>query len=387
MKIKQLPEDFKVEEISEFAPKDRGNYKLYTLEKKTIETFSLLRYLSKKDKIPVSEFGIAGLKDKHAVTKQYLTIPSKYSLTTLHENNFHLTFLGYLDKKIELGNLKGNKFEITVRDIKKGELDGISQKAKGIGLIGVPNYFDSQRFGSVIGNRFIAKFLIKKDYEQAVKIYLTGFTKFESGKIKQEKRLILQSWNNLSGLEIKNSSLAIVIDEYKKSKSWLYAYKKVPSSLKEMIISAYQSYLWNECVKQVLIKKINKRKLYSIKYNIGSLIFYKSLTESEAKNIPQTFKTISDQIKPTYLELGIINRVLAREGIALKDFDIKKQTGNFFKTHERKVLLKSSGFGISPPAIDELNDKGRKNTFKITLSFVLPKGSYATVITKRIFNQ
>jgi len=217
MKIKQLPEDFKVEEISEFAIKERGNYKLYALEKKTIETFSLLRYLSKKDKIPVSEFGIAGLKDKHAITKQYLTIPSKYSLATLHENNFRLTFLGCLDKKIELGDLKGNKFEITVRDIKKGELDGINQKSKDIELIGVPNYFDSQRFGSVIGNQFIAKFLIKKNYEHAVKVYLTGFTKFESGKVKQEKRLILQNWDNLSKLKIENNLLAMVIGEYKKT--------------------------------------------------------------------------------------------------------------------------------------------------------------------------
>ena len=161
----------------------------------------------------------------------------------------------------------------------------------------------------------------------------------------------------------------------------------MPSSLKEIMISAYQSYLWNECIKQLLIRKIDKRKLYSIKYNIGSLIFYKSLTEDEAKNIPQTFKTISDQIEPTDFEAGIINKVLAREGIALKDFDIKKQTGNFFKTHERNVLLKPSDFRISSPVMDELNDRGRKNTFKITLSFVLPKGSYATVITKRIFNQ
>ena len=83
-----------------------------------------------------------------------------------------ITFLGYADKALELGDLTGNRFDITIRNIRKGELDGIKQKAKNISLIGVPNYFDSQRFGSVIGNEFIAKHLIKRNYEKAVKIYL-----------------------------------------------------------------------------------------------------------------------------------------------------------------------------------------------------------------------
>ncbi len=387
MKLKQLPEDFKVEEISRISiSKEKKGYKIYLLEKKGIETFSLLAYLSKKNKIPVKDFGIAGLKDRHAVTRQYFTVPSKCDIKTIGEKNFKITFLGYSDKALELGDLIGNKFEITVRNIRKGELDGIRQKAKNIGVIGVPNYFDSQRFGSVINNKFVAEFLLKKDYEAAVRVYLIEFTKHESSKFKREKKRIAENWNNILSIKVKNPSLARVIDEYKKTKSWLEAYKKIPSNLREIMISAYQSYLWNECVKELLRRRVNKKSLYSIKYNIGGLLFYKNLSEEEIRKIPLAFKTISEEIKPSNAEKEIIGKVLSKEGVNIQDFGIKKDTGNFFKVHERKVILKPENFGISEPQIDEINDRGRKNAFKIKLTFSLPKGSYATIVTKRIFN-
>lgn len=387
MKLKQLPEDFKVEEISSISiSKDKKGYRIYLLEKKGMETFSLLAYLSKKNKIPVKDFGIAGLKDRHAVTKQHFSIPSRYEITSLNENNIKINFLGYSDKALELGDLIGNRFDITVRNIRKGELDGIRQKAKNISVIGVPNYFDSQRFGSVINNKFVAKFLLKKDYEAAVKVYLTEFTKHESGKFKREKKFIAENWNNILSISIKNPSLARVVNEYKKTKSWLQAYRQIPSNLREIMVSAYQSYLWNECIKELLRRTVNKKSLYSISYNIGTLLFYKNLSEEEVKKIPLAFKTISEEIKPSNAEKEIIGKVLSKEGLSIQDFGIKKDTGNFFKVHERKALLKPENFGISEPQIDEINDRGRKNIFKVKLTFSLPKGSYATIITKRIFN-
>ena len=387
MKLKQLPEDFEVEEISSILiSKEKKSYKIYSLEKKGLETFSLLAYLSKKNRIPVKEFGIAGLKDRHAVTKQLFSIPSRYEITTLNENKFRISFLGYADKAIELGSLICNNFGIVARNIKKGDLDGIRQKAENIGVIGVPNYFDSQRFGSAINGKFVAKFLLKKDYEAAVRIYLTEFTKHESGKFKREKKIIAENWGNILPINAKNPSLAKVMNEYKKTRSWLEAYKKIPSNLREMMVSAYQSYLWNECIKELLRRIVNKKSLYSIPYNIGTLLFYKKLGHEEAKKLPLAFKTISEEINPNGLEKEIIGKVLSREGIVIEDFNIKKQTGNFFKMHERNVVLKPENFEISEPQTDEINDRGRKNTFKIKLSFSLPKGSYATIVTKRIFN-
>ena len=387
MKLKQLPEDFKVEEISDVdISKEEKGYKIYSLEKRGMETFSLLAYLSKKDNIPVREFGIAGLKDRHAVTHQKFSIPSKYNLATLAEANFKIKFLGYSEEPMKLGNLKANRFEIVVRAVKKDSLDSIKTKAAALKEFGDPNYFDSQRFGSVINHKFVLRNILKKDYEGALKIYLTEFSKYESRKFKDEKRLIAENWGNLKDFKARNGSIRKIIWTYNKTGSWLEAYKQIPANVREIMVSAYQSYLWNECVKELLKRAVGMKELYSIQYNIGSLLFYKTLSKDQANLIVPTFQTISDQIVPSEFEGRIIHKLLDKEHLEIADFAIKKETGNFFKTHERDVILRPMSLSISDPQIDELNGKGNMSMFKIKLSFDLPKGSYATIITKRLFN-
>ncbi|MBS3176159.1 tRNA pseudouridine(13) synthase TruD [Candidatus Woesearchaeota archaeon] len=388
MKLRQLPEDFKVEEISNLEiKKEKSNFKIYLLEKKSAETFALLDHLAKTNKIPRREFCIAGLKDKHAITKQYVCVPATYDLRIVEGNNFKLTFLGYTDKKMHLGDLWGNKFQIIIRALRKGELDGVKQKASDLEQIGVPNYFDSQRFGSVVQGTFIAKALMQRKYEQAVKIYLTECSRHELQSIKQDKRLMVERWDKLTTLPIKSPRFRTIIDEYKKTKSWLAAYQKIPANLRELYVSAYQSYLWNECVKELLKRFVDRKKLYIIPYSIGSLLFYKKITLQELEKIPKTFKTISELGNYNEIEKEIISRVLQGEGISLQDFAIKEETGNFFVAHERSVIVKPSHFFCSDPLVDEINDRGKKNFFKFIVSFALPKGSYATIVTKRLFNK
>jgi tRNA pseudouridine13 synthase len=388
MKLRQLPEDFKVEELCELKVKStKGDYKVFSVEKSGIETFYMLGYLAKQNRIPLSEISVAGLKDKHALTRQFLTIPSRYDLRPLKEKNLSVKFLGFSDTKLKLGDLRGNRFEVTVRDIKKGELDGIYEKAKTLPLFGVPNYFDSQRFGSALGGEFIMKRVLKKDYEKAVKIFLTGYSKSENRRSKDEKRRLLAAWPDLAGVRVQNSVTRNIIDEYLGKKDWLAAYRKIPQNLREMFVSAYQSWLWNECIKELLRKASNMRYLYSVEYNLGSLLFYKRLTNEEMRRIPKTFQTISDELVPSDAERKIIEKVLAKEGVSIDEFKIKEVVGNFFKTRERQVILRPKDFHLSLPMIDELNDKGKGNRFKIVVKFELPKASYATIIIKRLFNQ
>ncbi|RLF29261.1 MAG: tRNA pseudouridine(13) synthase TruD [Thermoplasmata archaeon] len=389
MKLKQKPSDFIVEEIPNFnILSDKDDYKIFLMEKKEIDTFDSIEIISKKLRIPRSQIGFAGLKDKHGITKQYISLPAKYNTTTLkYKEKIRIEHVGYLNRKIKIGDLHGNIFTITARDIKQEELQDIYSRASSIPKIGVPNYFDSQRFRSVIDKHFIAKYILQKNYEQAVKIFLTKYIKSEKRTIKEEKRIIQAHWNNLSTINVRNKILATIIKRYLNTNNWLEAYKKIPSYLREMFVNAYQSYLWNECIKEVFRQHIDKKKLYSIRYSIGYLLFYKKLSSSEIQNIPLSFKTISHKIQPSEFEQKIISKILSQEGVALDDFDIKKTTGNFFKTRERAIIIKPNNLLLSDPVKDELNYRGRNKRFKITLSFTLPKGSYATIVTKRMFNQ
>lgn len=388
MKLRQKPEDFVVEELSDLEiSQKKSNFKIYLVEKKSLDTFALIKYLSRQNRIPSSYFGIAGLKDKHAITKQFLTIPVSFELKTLKEHNFKIEFLGFVTKKLNLGDSKGNTFVITVRDIQKGEIEGVLRKSKRLLVEGVPNFFDSQRFGSVIDGEFIGKYLIKKDYERAVKFFLTKISKSDKKDVKREKNRILENWGSIRKLSVKNVLFQSIIDEYNNSGSWLSAYLRIPPKLRELFVFAYQSYLWNECVKELLKEQVGIKKLYSIPYNVGSLLFYKNLSEEDFGKIPKFFQSISDELIPEEFEKKVVEKVLAKEGVNLSDFDIKQDTGNFFKTHKREIILKPSDFEMSNPVLDELNSNGNKNRVKVVLKFSLQKGSYATMIIKGIFKK
>jgi tRNA pseudouridine13 synthase len=387
MKLKQQPTDFIVEEIPDIEiSSEKNEHSIFLLEKQEVDTFDAIRQIAKKLRISLFEIGYAGLKDKHALARQYISIPTHYNVQGLNTDSLTLTFVGYHRKKIKIGDLAANRFTIIVRDVRTDELADISQRASVIPVSGVPNYFDSQRFGSVIDNEFIGKLIILKKYDHAVKRYLTAYQKSEPKKIKNEKRKIFSSWDDLSKVRIYNKAFAVVVKEYLNTTDWRAAYRKIPAHLREMYVNAYQSYLWNECVKEILKICVETKKLYSVKYAIGALLFYTTLSEHEIKKIPKTFQTISENAAFSDEEQRIIDQVLMKEGLQLADFEIESETGNFFKTRARQVLLIPNDFTISEPTKDELNSKGNIMRRKIQVSFSLPKGSYATIVTKRLFN-
>jgi tRNA pseudouridine13 synthase len=221
MKYRKTPEDFIVEEVADHKILKKGAYKLFTLEKEGIETFELLNFISKENSIPRKDIGIAGMKDTHARTIQYVTVPQRYDIEELED--VEIKFLGYLNNPIRLGDLTANRFIITIREIEEDEMQIALENAKTI-KYGIPNYFDNQRFGSVSDNQFIAKHIIKKDYESAVKQYLTTFTPYDRLQIITDKQNILASWPTFD-TEIKSHSLRSVTDEYKKTKNWIMVYK------------------------------------------------------------------------------------------------------------------------------------------------------------------
>lgn len=349
MKLRQKPEDFIVEELNSFDLVRESKFKLYSLKKTGIETFYLLSHISKKNNIPSKAFGVAGLKDKHAISTQYFTIPSKYDISEKNraEKNFEIKFLGYVEKELRPGNLEGNRFTITVRDIKEESIAKIRERAKNIELNGTPNYFDSQRFGSVINGEFIYKYVLEANYEKAVKLYLTLFTKFEKKNVRDEKKLISRNWKDLEKIKdkIKTKTLSKVIDEYAKTNDWKKAYSKIPEHMQDMQKKAYESFQWNEKLKDIIKKNIRHKNLYSVKYNAGSLLFYSIIDE----------------------------KVLER---------IRKEKIDDPKL-DRPLIVFPKQFELSDDEKDELN-KGR---YRLTLKFTLSKGSYATIVTKRVFNQ
>ncbi len=130
MKLKQQPADFIVEEIPSFnTSSEKNEHTVFLLQKQEIDTFDAIRHIAKKLRISLFEIGYAGLKDKHALVRQYISIPTHYNKTDLNFDSLILSFVGYCQKKIKIGDLIGNRFTITVRDVSENEFADVSRRA------------------------------------------------------------------------------------------------------------------------------------------------------------------------------------------------------------------------------------------------------------------
>jgi tRNA pseudouridine13 synthase len=388
MKIKQLPQDFCVEEVPSLTwTQEKAAHAVYLMEKQDIDTFNAIRTIAHKLRLPAAEIGYAGLKDKHAQSIQYITIPTHCNIETMKLPGITLKRIGYTTNKIQIGDLQGNTFTITIRDLREPDLKPLPQKLDSIRADGVPNYFDSQRFGSVINNIFISKLLIQGDDEAAVKQFLTAYQKSEPLQTKNEKRRIADHWNHLSSYHPTDRILGHVIDEYKATKSWQKAYLRIPNHLREIHANAYQSYLWNETLKEILLATINPKKLFPTDYAAGTLLFPDELTPKEKEAIPKTLYTASENAVYSGLELTSFKKILSREHINQTDFAKLAAYDQYLKARPRDTIITPANLTASEPLPDELNTKPNEQRLKIQLTFTLPKGSYATIVTKRLFDQ
>jgi len=394
VKIRQLPEDFIVEEILDENALDEGDaFNLYLLKKINMENLRTLSYISKKFKIPLKEIGYCGLKDRHAITIQHITIPAKYGVLSLREKNLELKYLRKVGNSLKLGQLAGNKFKITIRYLKKEYLPDIGENLKKLHL-GVPNYYDTQRFGSVYrSGEFIAKEYMMGNYEEALKIILTRYKKSENKLIKDLKRYIRSHWGDwrsiIRYMEDKGirdrmfHNIIRYLEGGGEEERFKEAFKYVDIRLKKLFVSAYQSYLWNESVKSLLKKYIPKEDRTYIDYNCGTFLFYKDIEEDVLNTLKdETFPTITHDldtkdVKEEYWK--IIEDILKKEGLRIEDFnrllDLSKPSYT-----ERRILSIPEEIRYGEFLEDELN-KGR---YKITVEFQLKKGCYATMIVKRI---
>lgn len=149
-KYRSCPEDFIVEEINAFEAHGEGEHLLLTIEKRGLNTAFVAKELSKWAGISEMGIGYAGLKDRHAVTRQRFTVhlPKKIApdFDALNIDGVKLLECQWHHRKLPRGALAGNRFTLTLCDI-DGEKTAIESRLEKIRDYGLPNYFGEQRFG------------------------------------------------------------------------------------------------------------------------------------------------------------------------------------------------------------------------------------------------
>lgn len=158
-KMRTSPEDFFVEELPGFESTGSGEHLLLTIEKRGMNTAFAARHIAQWAGVGEVAIGYAGLKDRHAVTRQRFSVhlPKKVApdlaALDLTQGEERLTVIEHAwhARKLPRGALAGNRFVLVLRDV-VGQRDAIEARLQSIARRGVPNYFGEQRFGREGGN-------------------------------------------------------------------------------------------------------------------------------------------------------------------------------------------------------------------------------------------
>ena len=158
--IRNKYEDFYVEEIPEIQPTGEGPNVWIWIEKLGRTTLDVVLDIARDLHVSRKRMGFAGMKDKKALTRQWICIANMESdeqFSQIENLNIHKTdFLKVTrsQKKLRMGQLNGNKFRILIRDV--GDIaesaDIANEVLKKLEITGVPNYFGWQRFGTMISH-------------------------------------------------------------------------------------------------------------------------------------------------------------------------------------------------------------------------------------------
>lgn len=321
-KIKQTPEDFIVEEVMDL-PKNSGSFSYFLLTKRNKNTYDSLDFIANKFNIDVNRISFSGLKDKNAITSQYIAI---HNLEEKYKKDFELgnvkiKFLGCFDKPIYRGQHISNKFDIVVRNLDK--------KYKKVNF--VENYFDEQRFSQ--NNVEVGKAIVKKNFALACKI----LGKFDS-----------------------RNPISFLRKEYGKNLRFF--------------VNAYQSYLFNIILFNLLKDKKDARV---IKYE-NELLF--AFCSRKRSNIKIPLINFDSEIKSDKLK-RIYEVVLRKEGVKKEDFLIRQ-----IPEIVSQGTTRDSQVNIKWKSILFLEDELNKGKIKSVLSFCLPKGAFGTILVKKVFS-
>jgi len=147
--IKQVPEDFEVEEIPAYEPCGTGPYLYLWMEKRGVGAEFFTRQIARRLDIPVQEIGTAGLKDRQAVTRQMVSVPESCAerLDQIEGDGIRLLRVSRHGNKLKPGHLHGNKFRILIREPVPEALELLPPLLAQLQALVLPNFYGPQRFG------------------------------------------------------------------------------------------------------------------------------------------------------------------------------------------------------------------------------------------------
>jgi tRNA pseudouridine13 synthase len=385
MKLKQRPEDFRVEELTAVTGSDRGEFAFYRLDKTGWTTPDALAAIRRRWQIDLQRLSYGGLKDRHAITSQYLTIARGPKRNLEHER-ISLKYLGQRSSPYSSSDITANRFIITLRAMSDTAVSLAAAALVEVEACGLPNYFDDQRFGSVENPpEFVAREMIFGRFENALKLALAAPYEFDRADAKREKVILKQHWGDWPTLKAKlprGHARSLVDYLVSHPADFKGAVARLRPDLQGLYLSAYQSYLWNRMLAAWLMRSLGPESLAEVELKLGLVPVPRKVPDEkrdEWESLELLLPSARAKSEVSAAWLPIVDEVLAAEGLTLAKLRIKGMQKPFFSKGDRAGCVRPMNLTHAVDS-DELNVGKRK----LTLCFDLPRGSYATMLVKRV---
>jgi tRNA pseudouridine13 synthase len=346
--FKQSKNDFVVDEVQLYEFSGEGQHLILQVRKKELTTWDMVNILSNHLGIKSNQIGYAGLKDKNALTSQYISIPKtcEDKLKDFSHPQIKILSQTYHNNKIRVGHLKGNRFFIRIKRVIGVNRVKIESALAQIAQYGMPNYFGHQRFGNE-QNNYIDGESIEKNLK----------------KIRDKKRrmFLLNSYQShlFNKWLSKRVEISKIFDSF------------TPNEIKEYFKTSFDIDLDIESIKSIKSQnhpfKILSGDIMN-HYPFGRIFDVEDL-ESESKRF------LERDITPTGPLIG-------------KKSKLSKDIAYEFEKEYENMISQVDGMRrfawIFP---QDISSNYKEKEAWIEIGFYLPKGSYATVLIEEILHK
>jgi len=395
-KIRTKYEDFYVEEIPETIPSGEGPNTWIWIEKTGRNTLDVVLDMARDLHLDRKRMGFAGMKDKKAVTRQWLCIsnfePQKIEEIKDQFHNVEMLEITRNQKKLRIGQLIGNKFRLLIREVEDPQAgaEEAREVLKTLEEVGTPNYYGWQRFGKPRSNtHLVGKALVENDLAKTVGAYIgnpypdepewirVAREAYDEGNLEEAYELMP------TGMRYERMMLRALMKEQKKKEaldddSYRKALYSLPKPLSRMFVHAYQSFLFNKAVSERVAMGINKFLEGDIVIDNEEHLIHDASPE-ELQEMMDNFQ--AHPTAPLYgskvpLAGGKIGEmevdVIAQENVSLDDFQCPKMPR--LGSHGLRRAIRFKIWDVSATATPE----------GVLAEFSIPKGCYATAVLREI---
>lgn len=408
--IKKHPEDFLVSEILEGGldaqslwlkdplPIEPTRYTLWILKKTDRETVPAIAELAQMLETKPLRVRICGIKDRRAVTYQYVALPvAKVS----GNHNYYASRgweawrIGFIDE-INSSRLVANRFDIVIRG-SNADSSLLTQFKEVVQGSGVPNFFGHQRFGLLRPiTHLVGRCIVKGDLRGAVETFLGFSTEFEPLPVRSARRFFAEKGDYREALKHFPPSLTyerrILRHLSQRADDHAGALRKLPLRIRRLFVDAYSSYLFNKALSITLRDglRLDEPHVGDLFVRIdrhqrpyGRPLQVTSLNLEEVGVRVRKGEVAIVLPAPGYLSWipsgprgDALKHVLEEESVSPRSFRTKSIPEASSTGMYRPILLRPLGF-----VLEKLHDSS------IKLSLTLPPSSYATSLLRELMKR